>query len=251
MAVIALVSTNGAPGVSTTCLGLALAWPRPVLLLEADPRGLSALMTGWFQGARPYETGLVELALSSLAPADALREVALPFEGTQASFVAGLRTHTQAPTLRGQWEPIAQALAELDAEGTDVIVDAGAMGYPGSPDPVLASADVTLLTLRSSLPALGGARPWADVVVREEQWRNPGLLLVGENRPYTSREVAGSLGLPVVAQVAWDPGGAEFYSQGTRQSSSFETSKYVRSLNAAVATLQTVLAHHRTLEVHA
>ncbi|WP_454852235.1 hypothetical protein [Promicromonospora soli] len=251
MAVIALASTNGAPGVSSTCLGLALSWPRPVLLLEADPRGLSALMTGWFQGARPYETGLVELALSSLAPADALREVMLPFEATHASFVAGLRSHTQAATLRGQWEPIAQALAELDAEGTDVIVDAGALGYPGSPDPILVSADVTLLTLRSSLPALAGARPWADVVVREDRWRNPGLLLVGENRPYTGREIAASLSLPLMAQVAWDPKSAEFYSQGIRQSDSFETSKYVRSLNTAVARLQTVLAHRRALEVRA
>ncbi|MEU4360316.1 hypothetical protein [Promicromonospora sp. NPDC023987] len=236
---------------STTCLALALTWPRPALLLEADPRGVSALMTGWFQGARPYTTGLVELALSSLAPVDALQDVSSPFEGTQASFVVGLRTHTQAPTLRGQWEPIAQALAELDAEGTDVIVDAGALGYPGSPDPVLASADLTLLTVRSSLPAIGGARPWADVVVREDRWRHPGLLLVGENRPYASREVAGALGLPVLAQVAWDPDGAEYFSQGARQSASFHTSKYIRSLNAAVETLQAVRANHRALEVHA
>jgi hypothetical protein len=251
VAVIVLASTNGAPGVSTTCLGLALAWPRPVLLVEADPRGLSALLTGWFQGARKYQKGLVELALSSLAPADALREVALPFEGTRASFVAGLRTHTQAPTLRGQWEPIAEALAELEHAGTDVIVDAGALGYPGSPEPVLTSADLTLLTLRSSLPALAGARPWADVVVREERWRNPGLLMVGEKRPCTPREMTSALGLPVMAHVEWDPNGAEVYSQGARASGQFGTSKYVRSLRATATTLQSLVAHHRTLEVGA
>jgi len=39
MALIALASATGAPGVSTTALGLALNWPRPVVLVEADPNG--------------------------------------------------------------------------------------------------------------------------------------------------------------------------------------------------------------------
>ena len=42
MAVIALTSASGSPGVTTTALGLALLWPRPVLLVEADPTGGSA-----------------------------------------------------------------------------------------------------------------------------------------------------------------------------------------------------------------
>ena len=37
MAVIALGSAAGSPGVTTSALGLALTWPRPVLLIEADP----------------------------------------------------------------------------------------------------------------------------------------------------------------------------------------------------------------------
>src|SRR5687767_14296397 len=125
MSVVALCSAAGAPGVSTTCLALALAWPRPALLVEADPRGTQALLTGWFQGARPYDAGLVEIALSPLATADALREVARPIDGTEVRFVAGLRSHAQAPVLHGVWEPLAGALAELDATGTDVLVDGG------------------------------------------------------------------------------------------------------------------------------
>jgi hypothetical protein len=41
-----------------------------------------------------------------------------------------------------------------------------------------------------------------------------GLLLVGEGRPYTAREIAGSLGLPVVARLAWDPASAEVIAAG-------------------------------------
>ena len=58
MAVIALTSASGSPGVTTTALGLALSWPRPVLLVEADPTGASGLLAGYFRGARYYESGL-------------------------------------------------------------------------------------------------------------------------------------------------------------------------------------------------
>ena len=39
MAVIVLASASGSPGVTTTALGLALLWPRPVVLVDADPVG--------------------------------------------------------------------------------------------------------------------------------------------------------------------------------------------------------------------
>ncbi|GAA1874174.1 hypothetical protein [Myceligenerans crystallogenes] len=245
MAVFALTGVNGGPGVSTTCLGLAMSWPRPVLLLEADPRGLSSLLTGWFQGSRPYRSGLVELALSSLSPADALRDVAQTIEGTHVSYVAGPRSHAQAPVLRGVWSPLADALAELETTGTDVIVDAGTLGAPGSPEPILARADATLVTVRSSLPALAGARPWADAVTREHPWQWPGLLVIGDGRPYTAREAGQALGLPVIAQIAWDPDGANVYYQGARPPRRFETSTYVRSLRAAVSALTSMAARAR------
>lgn len=245
MAVVALCSASGAPGVSTTCLGLALAWPRPVLLVEADPRGTQALMTGWFQGARTYDAGLVELALSPLATADALRDVARRIEGTDVRFVAGLRSPAQAPVLRGVWEPLADALAELDATGTDVLVDAGALGYPGSPDPLLTSADLTLLTVQSSLPALGGARAWAQEAGQNDLWRQAGVAVVGPGRPYTAREVSEALGLPVVTHVAWDPDGAAVYHQGSAMPRRFEASAYLRSLRAAVSTIVSAVGRLR------
>ncbi|MCB0909871.1 MAG: hypothetical protein KDB63_22470, partial [Nocardioidaceae bacterium] len=66
MAVVALASASGSPGVTTTSLGLALAWPRPVLLVEADPTGGSGILAGFFRGLREYDAGLVEVALSPL-----------------------------------------------------------------------------------------------------------------------------------------------------------------------------------------
>ena len=62
MAVIALGSAAGSPGVTTSALGLALTWPRPVLLIEADPTGGSAMLAGFFRGTTPHTAGLIDLA---------------------------------------------------------------------------------------------------------------------------------------------------------------------------------------------
>jgi hypothetical protein len=50
MALIVLTSASGSPGVTTTALGLALTWVRPVLLVEADPTGGSGSPAGYFRG---------------------------------------------------------------------------------------------------------------------------------------------------------------------------------------------------------
>ena len=50
MALFTLVSASGAPGVTTTALALAGGWPRPVTLVEADPRGGSSILAGFFKG---------------------------------------------------------------------------------------------------------------------------------------------------------------------------------------------------------
>ena len=44
MSIVALTAVCGSPGVSTTAVGLALCWPRPVMLVEADPTGGSSIL---------------------------------------------------------------------------------------------------------------------------------------------------------------------------------------------------------------
>ena len=46
MAVVCLTSASGSPGVTTTAVGIAFCWPRPVLLVEADPTGGSGVLAG-------------------------------------------------------------------------------------------------------------------------------------------------------------------------------------------------------------
>ena len=64
MALIVLASASGSPGVSTTALGLTLNWHRPVLLVDADPTGSSAVFAGYFHGTQEPTGGLINLALA-------------------------------------------------------------------------------------------------------------------------------------------------------------------------------------------
>jgi hypothetical protein len=245
MAVICLTSASGSPGVTTTAVGLAFCWPRPVLLVEADPSGGSGILAGFLKGTTSYDAGLLELALSPLGVADALRDVVRPLSPT-VSLVAGTRTHAQAPALRDVWEPLATALAELEANGQDVIVDAGRLGLAGSPQPLLDSADLTLLMTRATLPSISAARSWAEAARQPATgWPHPGLLLVAEGRPYRDSEVSKVLGMPVVADLPDDPESAAVYHRGATPPRHFETGPYVRGLQAAAQAIQAQVARGR------
>lgn len=247
MAVIALTSASGSPGVTTTALGLALLWPRPVLLVEADPTGGSGLLAGYFRGTREYEAGLIELALTASSIHDGLAEVAQRIEETTVSFVAGTRSHTQATALRDLWQPLAEELADLESTGQDVIVDAGRLGLVGSPEPLLASADLTLLVTRTTLPALSAVRSWADSIQRGTfDWQQAGVVVVGDGEPYKASEVGRVLGLPVVATLPDEPAAAAVFSRGVQPPKRFETGSLVRGLRAGIASIHSTVSRQRS-----
>ena len=65
MALIVLTSASGSPGVTSTALGLAMTWPRPVILVDADPTGARAIPAGYFGGAQlPNDHTIIDLAVS-------------------------------------------------------------------------------------------------------------------------------------------------------------------------------------------
>jgi hypothetical protein len=104
----------------------------------------------------------------------------------------------------------------LESTGQDVIVDTGRLGLVGSPEPLLANADLTLIVTRSTLPALSAVRPWAYSLQRGTfDWQQSGVLIVGEGQPYRSREVTQVLNLPVVATLADDGESAAVFSRGS------------------------------------
>lgn len=241
MALYTLVSASGSPGVTSTVLALATVWPRPLIVVEADPTGGSAILAGYFRGQhRP--AGLVDLVPAQRAGllAATLTRIAFPIPETSASVVVGAHSHEQALGLAQLWEPLAEVLRDVASDGVDVIVDAGRLGLEGSATPLVERSDLTLLVTRSNLPALVGARSWAgslaEGVVPGHQAQ---LLLVGAGRPYGAAEVSRAIGLPVLASVDWDVERASVFSDGAtvapqsrwRPVALFVGSGYVRSVN--------------------
>lgn len=222
MAIIVLTSANGSPGVTTAALGLALAWPRPVVLIDADPTGAMAIPAGYLQGAElPESMALTDLALSEREGrlAEDLPDHLLDLPGSDhVKLLVGAARHTQAGILTTLWGPLAGVLADLEETGQDVIVDAGRLGLEGSPKPLISAADLCLLTVRSSLPAVIGASSWStslkESFARHGAPEALGLLVIDPGRPYEAGGVAKALDLPLVAHLPWDQPAARTLSHG-------------------------------------
>ncbi|MEA5117950.1 MAG: hypothetical protein VB036_10075, partial [Propionicimonas sp.] len=107
MAIFTLASASGSPGVTTTALGLALVWPRPVLLVEADPTGGSALLAGYWRGQLDH-VGLLDLVMAERhgVLAHALPRMQLAIDGTEAAVLVGIKSHDQAVSLVRLWDPL-------------------------------------------------------------------------------------------------------------------------------------------------
>jgi hypothetical protein len=225
---------------------LALTWPRPVLLVEADPTGGSAVLAGYFRGLSAHTTGLLDLAWAHREGLeDALTELTMPIPDSSASLLPGVRAHTQARSLAALWEPLAAALKGLDRTGRDVIIDAGRLGLTGSPEPLIYGADLMLLVMRSDLVALAAARSWAETLRGKfDELGTPAkvrALLVAEGRPYSGSDVAKVLGLLVAAALAWDEASAAVFSRGAPLPRRFLGRALPRSLGAARAAIEAAI----------
>lgn len=234
MPVVCLASASGSPGVTTTAVGLASVWPRPVVLVEADPTGSTGVLAGFFGGLTVPQGGLLDLAMAHRQHrlAEAIPPLLVDLPGTRAKLLSGTRSHAQAGSLPPLWEPLLECLRDLERAGTDVLIDAGKLGMEGWPAPLVLGADVTALVVGSRLPDLTGARSWAGYLADELDGgpTRLGVLLIGPGRPYSAGEVARTLALNVLEAVVWDPAGAAVFSVGEGQPRRFERSGYLHSL---------------------
>lgn len=252
MAIIVVCSASGSPGVSTSAIGLALSWPRPCLLVEADPSGASAMLSGRMREVAPsgipsvFHLAVLHRQRGSIPP---LLDTAVVVPDTNLRLISGIRHHLHAASVTQVWAPIVDQLRGFDEAGTDVIVDLGRLGLTGSPQLLLQAADLVLLTTRSTLPALIPAKNWAvslTEVLGPDSGRL-GLLLIGAGHPYTAAEVTQTLQLPVVASLPNDPTSAEVFHLGTPPGRRFDRSPLAKALPAAAAAIRGQIEASRTL----
>lgn len=226
MAVLALVSAKGSPGVTTAALALTLTWPGRCVLAECDPAG-GSVQAGYLAGALPADRGIRELAVAELR-GENLREkwwgqlVDLQHPQLRRLLLPGLTDPVQSGALRPVWERFGEFFAELEhaQPGFDVIVDCGRLAAPNTPWPLLHRADAVLLVLRPSLPGMSAAVPSLRTLRTQLTEHGVGTLSLGllvtgpGDQPV--RTVAEQLHNPVVTTLPDDPKTASVLGHGGR-----------------------------------
>ncbi|WP_298324538.1 hypothetical protein [Haloactinopolyspora sp.] len=252
MAIVALTSARGAPGVTTSALAMAMLWPRPVVLVEADVAGSSSILAGYLRGSVPPDRGLVSLAVAHRRGVLAERffDQTVRLIEDRVRLVPGLVNAQQATSMDRLWSPLSMVLASLERTGTDVIVDAGRLGMLHAPMPLIRSADAVLLVTRTSLPAVSAARARieslrTDLVELGQGDDTLSVLLVGEGQPYRAREIHASLRTPVLTSMAWDQAAADSLSHGAPYGRRFAAAPLFRSTRVVVGAVHELIDRHR------
>lgn len=223
MAIFVLVSAGGSPGVTTTGLGLALTWPREVLLADCDRHPNQAVLAGYLRGVPAGGRGLSGLAQTYraqlLATSERLVDQTVPLDANPTRprrFLPGFTNPGSAVLFDRFWPQLVAQFDDLHAHQSDVLVDSGRLEADGLPEPLLARARKVLVLTRSDLPALAALRihlPDLRAAVAASTAELE-LVVVGGGRPYPATEIAHQLELPLAADLAWDPTTAAVLSQG-------------------------------------
>ena len=239
---MAVVGAKGAPGATASVLALALRWPRPVLVLDADLAG-GDVAAGWLAGRVGLDRGLLSFAAATrhattATPAELGSHVVTVPDAPGVMVLPGLAHGGQAGGLDGYlwarllaaatspWptaHPTADAVADsvagvgsgvdgrdggVRSARVDVLADCGRISA-GTPWPLLGAASVVLLAARPTLRGVHHARhALASVetalpgVLRDPD--RVGLLVCGPGA-YDPREVGRAVGLPVRLVLPDDP----------------------------------------------
>lgn len=251
MAILLLSSANGAPGVTTLAVGLALSWPRPVLLADCDPGAHQAVLAGYLAGRSASGKGLLRVA-EAHRDRRPLREVVVDqclslvdADADRRLFLPGFTKPTSAAHFAGVWEELADTFDRLADVEVDVLVDLGRIGPLGLPAALLERSALSLLVLRSDLRSVMSARvhlpALGELRAADGGQGRTGLVVVDPGHPYPAAEISRALGAPVLAQVPHDPVTAAHFSDGTAQHRRFEASPLLRGIRNAASTLAETL----------
>jgi hypothetical protein len=251
MAILLLTSTSGSPGVTTLAVGLALTWPRPILLADCDPGAHQAILAGYLAGRSGNGKGLLRVA-EAHRDRRPLREAVLDQtlalsaeEESRRLFLPGFTKPGSAMHFGGVWEDLAEALDRLGEVDMDVIIDCGRLGPHGLPAALLERSAVTTVVVTSTLRSIMSARvhlpSLRDHPRLSMERGHLGLIVVGEGRPYQGDEIARALDMSVITSIAHDPKAAAHLSDGSPRHRRFDSSPLVRSIRDATAQLSDAL----------
>ncbi|MDA8438070.1 MAG: hypothetical protein M0Z51_04285 [Propionibacterium sp.] len=247
MSLVVACSFTGAPGVTTSVLGLALAWPGDVVVSDCDRDPGQVVEAGYLRGLDLGGRGLAPLARAHRerrSIADEMQSQLVPLRehpSYSRRFLPGF-THPASATVFGPvWPEFVAALGTMSATGTDVVVDAGRVGRDGLPPALLAEADLVVVVLRSNLRSLAAARLHLPAL-REQLTTLSGsaelaLAVVGPGMPYSAGEISAHFALPIAASLTHHPAHASVLTDGVAEPRGFGDGALIRSYRAAAASL--------------
>ncbi|MPZ52634.1 MAG: hypothetical protein GEU79_07860 [Acidimicrobiia bacterium] len=232
MSLVVVASATGAPGVTTTTIGLGAVWRQRPVVLEVDPHG--AVIPARY--GMPIRPGLVSLTGAVRHGADGEADVlshAQPLPGG-LPVVVGAETPQQATSLLGSY---GTRLGEWAAASPmTILADVGRISMTSPALGLIRRADiVTLLTS----PELEDIRLGAWWVRQFRDRTNAGLLLVGD-KPYGPSIIREDLGVDVLGVVADDAKGARALA-GLGSEKTLRRAPLVRSLRTIADHLATTL----------
>ena len=258
MAILLLASTGGSPGVTTLAVGLALTWPRPILLADCDPGAHQAILAGYLGGRSTGGKGLLRVA-EAHRDRRPLREAVLDQtlslsaeEESRRLLLPGFTKPASAMHFGGVWEDLAEAFDRLGEVDMDVIIDCGRIGASGPPAAMLERSAVTAVVVTSTLRSIMSARVHLPTLRDHPRLTSAdrdhiGLIVVGENQPYRRGEIARALDVPVITSIAYDRQSAAHLSDGRPRHRRFDTSPLIRSIRDAASQLSSSLQHSAEL----
>ncbi|HLM21303.1 MAG TPA: hypothetical protein VK390_07255 [Propionibacteriaceae bacterium] len=258
MAILLLASAGGSPGVTTLAVGLALTWPRPILLAECDPGAHQAILAGYLGGRSTGGKGLLRVA-EAHRDRRPLREAVLDQtlslsaeEESRRLLLPGFTKPASAMHFGGVWEDLAEAFDRLGEVDMDVIIDCGRIGPSGPPAALLERSALTAVVVTSTLRSIMSARVHLPTLrdhprLTSADREHIGLIVMGENQPYRRGEIARALDVPVVTSIAYDRQSAAHLSDGRPRHRRFDTSPLIRSIRDAASQLSSSLQHSAEL----
>jgi len=256
VAIVSVLSAKGSPGTTTTAMLAAALWPRPVLLLDADPAGgdVGVRWPAVHGGPLDGDRGLLPLltqARRGLSPAQLLAQAQPAAGGTPV--VCGLASPEQADAAAALWPAVAAAAQELTGpagEAVDVVVDAGRVTARSVHLPLLRASAVVVLVLRADVSGVLHARErlrsLADALRRADGLRpRVGVVVLEGPRAADADEAAGAVRgagdwVEDLGRLPHDPAGARVFSAALHPRP--ERTALVRAGRPLVATLAAAAA---------
>lgn len=247
---VAVCSSKGSPGATTSSLALATAWEQPAVVVEADESGATfpfRLRTGQGQTLLPSRTIASLAAVADRDPSLVRRAAQTVTE--QLSVVPGIAVYESGGGMRDLWSDLVDVLKVSDV---DVIADVGRVNTASRSMAIVEAADVVVVVTRadphevlhlqqriSRLKNLLGAQRASQIVP---------LVVTGRRHARTAvseiDEVLQVEGLEVAPTtfLAWDPTVVDRLYAGAGDARWTQRTELLRSARASVRSIREILA---------